>query len=75
MLIHAFADGERGGNPAGVVLDADGLDPATCQRIAAAASVPETVMCVCPASTFSANWFRPPATVSLGESRLPRRVN
>jgi PhzF family phenazine biosynthesis protein len=41
-LIHAFADGERGGNPAGVVLDADGLDAAACQRIAAAAGVPET---------------------------------
>ena len=41
-LIHAFADGERGGNPAGVVLDADDLDAAACQRIAAAAGVPET---------------------------------
>ncbi len=41
-LIHAFADGERGGNPAGVVLDADDLDAAACPRIAATAGVPET---------------------------------
>ena len=42
ILIHAFADGARGGNPACVVLDADGLDASACQRIAAAAGVPET---------------------------------
>jgi PhzF family phenazine biosynthesis protein len=60
MLIHAFADGERGGNPAGVVLDADGLDPATCQRIAAAAGVPETAFVSrSDVATLRLNFFTP----------------
>lgn len=33
-MVHAFADGGRGGNPAPIVLDAAGLDDAAMQRIA-----------------------------------------
>lgn len=59
-LIHAFADGERGGNPAGVVLDADELDAATCQRIAAAAGVPETAFVSrSEVATLRLNFFTP----------------
>lgn len=42
VIVHAFADGDRGGNPAAVVLDADAIDAPTRQRIAAQAGVPET---------------------------------
>lgn len=38
----AFADDGAGGNPAGVVLDAAGLDPAAMQRIAAEVGYSET---------------------------------
>jgi PhzF family phenazine biosynthesis protein len=42
QIVHAFADAGQGGNPAGVVLDADALDRDARQRIAAGAGVPET---------------------------------
>lgn len=42
VIVHAFADGDQGGNPAAVVLDADAIDASTRQRIAAQAGVPET---------------------------------
>jgi PhzF family phenazine biosynthesis protein len=41
-IINAFVDAGKGGNPAGVILDADGLDAATKQRIAARIGVSET---------------------------------
>jgi len=41
-VINAFIDGDEGGNPAGVVLDADHLTPEQKQRIAAAAGLSET---------------------------------
>lgn len=41
-VIHAFTTDGEGGNPAGVVLDADGLSAATKQAIARAAGYPET---------------------------------
>ncbi len=41
-VVHAFDHQGAGGNPAGVVLDADGLSPAERQAIAAAAGLSET---------------------------------
>ena len=41
-VIQAFVDADRGGNPAGVVLNADGYDRATRQRIAARVGLSET---------------------------------
>lgn len=41
-IIHAFARDGAGGNPAGVVLDADDLDAAARQALAARLGVPET---------------------------------
>jgi PhzF family phenazine biosynthesis protein len=42
LVIRAFTDDGQGGNPAGVVLDADGLSAAQKQAIAATAGFPET---------------------------------
>lgn len=42
----AFPDGDRGGNPAGVVLDATGLDAAAQQQIAADVGYSETAFLV-----------------------------
>jgi PhzF family phenazine biosynthesis protein len=41
-IINAFVDAGKGGNPAGVILDADNLDASTKQRIAARIGVSET---------------------------------
>ncbi|MBD2703075.1 PhzF family phenazine biosynthesis protein [Spirosoma sp. BT702] len=41
-VVQAFVDAGRGGNPAGVVLNADAFDPATRQRIATRVSLSET---------------------------------
>ena len=41
-VVNAFIDNGVGGNPAGVVLDADGLDRDTKQQIAAQAGLSET---------------------------------
>jgi PhzF family phenazine biosynthesis protein len=42
-IVNAFTDGDEGGNPAGVVLDADGLAERQMQAIAAKAGLSETV--------------------------------
>ncbi|MFN7117117.1 MAG: PhzF family phenazine biosynthesis protein [Saprospiraceae bacterium] len=42
QIINAFVDGDRGGNPAGVVLDADHLSNAAKQQIAAKVGLSET---------------------------------
>jgi PhzF family phenazine biosynthesis protein len=41
-IVHAFSMGEQGGNPAGLVLDANGLDNNTKQAIAAKLGMSET---------------------------------
>lgn len=41
-LVHAFTDGEQGGNPAGVVLDADRLAPEQKLAVARAVGLSET---------------------------------
>jgi PhzF family phenazine biosynthesis protein len=41
-ILHAFSDGDEGGNPAGVVLDAERLTPAERQQIAAQIGLSET---------------------------------
>ena len=41
-IVHAFTEGGAGGNPAGVVVDADGLDAAARLRIAARVGLSET---------------------------------
>ena len=41
-IVNAFVDGDRGGNPAGVVLDADGLTPTEKLRIAKLVGLSET---------------------------------
>jgi PhzF family phenazine biosynthesis protein len=41
-IVNAFVDGEQGGNPAGVVLDADALSPAEKLRIAQLVGLSET---------------------------------
>ncbi|MGO4551441.1 PhzF family phenazine biosynthesis protein [Lysobacter sp. 2RAF19] len=41
-IVHAFTEGGGGGNPAGVVVDADGLDAAARLRIAARVGLSET---------------------------------
>jgi PhzF family phenazine biosynthesis protein len=41
-IVHAFTEGGAGGNPAGVVIDADGLDAAARLRIAARVGLSET---------------------------------
>lgn len=41
-VVSAFVDGKAGGNPAGILLDADGLDQRTKQAIATAAGLSET---------------------------------
>lgn len=41
-VVNAFTDNGTGGNPAGVMLDADGLDKETKQQIAAQAGMSET---------------------------------
>ena len=41
-IVYAFTEGGGGGNPAGVVVDADGLGPAARLRIAARVGLSET---------------------------------
>jgi PhzF family phenazine biosynthesis protein len=42
QIVNAFVDGEAGGNPAGVVMDADNLEQSQKQAIAAALGLSET---------------------------------
>lgn len=56
----AFAEGPGGGNPAGVVLDADGLDAAAMQAIAAEAGHSETAFLVATgAGGYRVRYFSP----------------
>lgn len=62
----AFSDDPRGGNPAGIVLDASGLDDAEMQGIAAEVGFSETVFLVESASesgTFDVRYFAPSSEV------------
>ena len=59
-IVHAFVDGSRGGNPAGVVLDADNLT--TAQKLKIAASVGRSETAFVSASTladFKLEFFTP----------------
>jgi PhzF family phenazine biosynthesis protein len=61
-LLHyaAFAEGPGGGNPAGVMPDADGLDAADMQAIAAEAGHPETAFLVAlGAGAYRVRYFSP----------------
>jgi PhzF family phenazine biosynthesis protein len=56
----AFTDGPRGGNPAGVVLEAGGLDAAAMQRIAADVGYSETAfLSRRPDGSFGVRYFAP----------------
>ena len=60
----AFSDDPRGGNPAGVVLDAQGVDAATMQAIAADVGFSETAFLVAAADgTHTVRYFSPLAEV------------
>lgn len=60
----AFTDDPRGGNPAGVVLQAAGLDDAAMQAIAAEVGFSETAFLFPTGErTFDARYFAPPAEV------------
>jgi PhzF family phenazine biosynthesis protein len=61
----AFTDDPRGGNPAGLVLDATGLDDDAMQRIAADVGFSETAFLVEVApETFDVRYFAPSSEVS-----------
>ena len=62
----AFTDDPRGGNPAGVVLDATGLDDSQMQRIAAEVGFSETAFLIESESapgTFDVRYFAPSSEV------------
>jgi PhzF family phenazine biosynthesis protein len=60
----AFADGPGGGNPAGVVLDATGLDAAAMLAVAAEVGHPETVFVTAvDGDRFTVRYFSPGAEV------------
>ncbi|MDW3206429.1 MAG: PhzF family phenazine biosynthesis protein [Alphaproteobacteria bacterium] len=59
-IVNAFVKDGAGGNPAGVVLDADGLDESAMQRIAAAAGLSETAFVSTSATeAFKLDFFTP----------------
>jgi PhzF family phenazine biosynthesis protein len=59
-VVNAFVDGERGGNPAGVVLQADALSAAQKQAIAAQVGLSETAFVSCSQSAaFKLEFFTP----------------
>lgn len=62
----AFTDGRRGGNPAGIVLDAGHLDPAARLEIAAAVGFSETAFVEPdgPAGSYRVRYFSPLAEVA-----------
>lgn len=62
--ISAFADGGRGGNPAGVVLAAHLPDAATMQRVAAEVGYSETVFAAPAADGWRVRYFSPLAEVA-----------
>ena len=60
QIVNAFTDGGRGGNPAGIVLDADALDTPHKQNIAAAVGLSETAFVSASASAdFKLEFFTP----------------
>jgi PhzF family phenazine biosynthesis protein len=64
--LNAFAATANGGNPAGVVLDADHLDETSMQRIAARAGMSETAFVQkSAAADFKIRFFTPAAEVDL----------
>ncbi|MBW8823734.1 MAG: PhzF family phenazine biosynthesis protein [Xanthomonadales bacterium] len=59
-IVNAFIDGDAGGNPAGVVLDADRLDSAEKLAIAAQAGLSETAfVSTSEVATFKLEFFTP----------------
>lgn len=59
-IVHAFTEGGAGGNPAGVVVDADGLDAAARLRIAARVGLSETAfVSASPTETVRLEFFTP----------------
>ncbi|HEX8531247.1 MAG TPA: PhzF family phenazine biosynthesis protein [Cytophagales bacterium] len=60
QLVHAFVEGDGGGNPAGVVLDADALSDAQKQRVARLVGYSETAFVSASASAdFKLDFFTP----------------
>lgn len=60
QLINAFVEGDSGGNPAGVVLDADALSDAQKQQIAQRVGYSETAFVSASASAdFKLDFFTP----------------
>lgn len=60
QVVNAFIDGHAGGNPAGVVLDADRLDAKQKQAVAAAAGLSETAfVSSSDAADFKLDFFTP----------------
>jgi PhzF family phenazine biosynthesis protein len=65
-VLNSFAKTPWGGNPAGVVLDADGLDETAMQRVAAKAGMSETAFVQKSAmADFKIRFFTPAAEVDL----------
>ena len=65
-VLSAFAKAKRGGNPAGVVPDADRLAEASMQKIAASVGFPETAFVQkSAAADFKIRFFTPAAEVDL----------
>ena len=65
-ILNAFAKTKRGGNPAGVVLDADGFTEASMQAIAARVGLSETAFLQkSAAADFKVRFFTPAAEVDL----------
>ncbi|HLJ77506.1 MAG TPA: PhzF family phenazine biosynthesis protein [Acidobacteriaceae bacterium] len=78
--IAAFSDGERGGNPAGVVIGESLPDPVTMQRIAAEVGYSETVFAAPQDGVWRVRYFAPAmevdfcghATIALGSALVAR---
>jgi len=66
FILNSFAKTKKGGNPAGVVLDADPLDEASMQRVAARVGFSETAFVLKSAGAdFKIRFFTPAAEVDL----------
>ena len=64
--LNAFARAGRGGNPAGVVIDTDGLDETSMQKVAAGVGLSETAFVQkSAAADFKIRFFTPAAEVDL----------